>query len=137
MSAIDLTSMNSGFKAPIKHAALVAGADHAHADGRTDGLVVAEVESAQACAGHGGGGDARLEKVAAGDFRGIAHAFRPSVVLHLPDLQQKGLIRQLWRKKSNPVQRPRDVEAITNSAIISTKSLVTSRAWPICAGSSG
>ena len=55
-------------------------------------------------------------------------------MLQLQNLQQKGLIKKLWMKKSNPVQRPSTVEAITNRAIISTKSLFTNRACPNCGG---
>ncbi len=36
-----------------------------------------------------------------------------------------------------PVQRPNEVEAITSRAIISMKSLFTSKAWPNCGTSGG
>ena len=61
-----------------EHAAFIARADHADADRRADGRVVAEIEPAQAQAGHGDGRHALLEKDASGDFIAIVHALRPS-----------------------------------------------------------
>ena len=59
-----LTSMNSGFKAPISTLPSSPVPITPTRTRRADGRVVAEVEAAQPAAGHGAGCHARLEKVA-------------------------------------------------------------------------
>ena len=53
-----------------EHAAFVAGADHAHANRRADGFIVAEIKRTQAAADHHAGGKRALEKIAAAEIAG-------------------------------------------------------------------
>ena len=53
-----------GVHCPDQHASFVAGADHAHAQRRAQGLLVAEVEASQPAAGHSDRCHARLEEIA-------------------------------------------------------------------------
>ena len=94
--------------------------------GLADGGFVAEVHGAQAGARDGAGGDARLEKIAAGDADGGVGscpwptAFSSGLRYIDRCLSKSNAQIKLPMKKSSPAQRPTGVVASMSRANIST-----------------